>query len=615
MKSNRVLPPAWTGLCIRSLHWLPGLALAAFLLANLHGISGGFFSDDILYIVQNDALQSLGLAELWKVFPYSARFNGIDWGPLRDLAYKAVFAAFGAQPMPFKLLNYAVYAATVLAAYRAARAVLPIFEVRQEHPAPAAAIAAALFAVHPLHVESVQAIWGLKDLLMTGFGLAALPPFVRWLRTRDRKALAASAVLLACAGMSKGVAISLLAPVWLLAYAAQETPAIGQRAWCATRAFLPVAALPAVVFAAFLYASPLQETFNVGDVHNWIDRPLIILGGQALIALLPWPLSLIYAPYGTWMPAYLALGTVMFAALLWSAGTFARKPTAWSFGLLFFVALTLPYLQLMPFSTTSMIADRFGFAAVFGLCIAVAAAVMRLPRRYCIPAASALLVTLVALTALRASGWDDPHALQAADEQRTQPETTRAEHVALARMMEQVGQITLQVKTRGGRMTQREADALIAYLADVQRVLAQPRAATADIAALAFHGRIENDIAGIYQGIYEYFGAHPSLGTDASTHFLRNGRYRQAQQWAQLALATHDVPRDQLAIAYKNLGIALAAQGNIAGGADALHRSLRVQPQVNLAACVLRDLARSYPAQLASDEQMEQLCVRTLAAF
>jgi len=456
----------------------------------------------------------------------------------------------------------------------------------------AAFIAAALFALHPTHIESLQAAWGLKDLLMAGFGLSAIPPFLEWLRTRRWQSAAMASALLACAGMCKGVAVSLLAPLWLLAYWRQPPAVLAWRAAAATGRLLPVAVVPLLVFAVFVWASPLQN-FHGEDVANFTDRPLIILGGQTLIALVPYPLSLLYAPYGPLSGLYLGIGAAALFCVAWTAWRFANAPGIRSFGVLFFAVMLLPYLQLAPFNTTSMIADRFNFTAVFGLCVAAGAALSRLPRRQAALLFLALVSGYLLVIVQRAPEWATPTALQGKDWRRTTPLDARARYVVIDRNMERVRQIAEPVARESRRMTLPEANEMIALLADTQKALSQPRLRTPDIAELAFYGQMESDVAGMYKGIYETHGLHPLLGADASTHALRIKRYRRAQQWAELAIRTPDIAPDRLAVAYKNLGIALAAQGNPAEAERALRQSLRLQPQANAAACALRDLLSS----------------------
>src|SRR5262249_16295159 len=84
-----------------------------------------------------------------------------------------------------------------------------------------AAAVAGLFALHPLHVESVAWISERKDLLCAVFGLASLLAWTAWTRTRSRRASALGVVLYACGLMSKPMivtlpALMLLADLWPL---------------------------------------------------------------------------------------------------------------------------------------------------------------------------------------------------------------------------------------------------------------------------------------------------------------------------------------------------------------------------------------------------------------
>lgn len=586
---------------------LLALALMLFFLLNLQGIRGGFFSDDGFYLLNNHALKSLGLTDLWKVFPDSAKYNGLDWGPMRDLFYKAVWSLFGEAPLPFKILNYILYTGVVASAYRAVQAIANLFsEDGGTALADLPLMASIVFALHPTHIESLQAIWGCKDLLMALFGLAAFPPYVRWLQSGRWQLAAGSSVLLACAGLSKGVAVSLLAPMWLLAYAACGQGGVTRKIYQASLRLLPVAILPLAVFLVFQLASPLQQFYGL-DVRNWTDRPLIILGGQTLIAIMPWPLSLAYAPYGQLMPLYLGVGAAVLCATLYCVWSYLRRPASATFGLLFFVSMMLPYLQLVPFSTGTMIADRFGFVGILGLCLLCAMCLPRIPLRYRTGVALLWLAMYLVLGAVRAGGWDDPDALQLSDAQRTGAEMSRPEYLVISENTETVRAINVEVDRQGGRMTLAQVDVLLDCLTRMQEALVRPRPSTPDMAALSFYIKAENDVAGIYQDIYEQYGVHPSLGADASSHFLRNGRFQQAMQWAELAVSTPGVPPSKLALAYRNYGIATAALGNLRLGVSMLQRSIDIESHP-AAACALLELRREHPGEVQIGENVARLC-------
>ena len=93
-------------------------------------------------------------------------FHEANWHPLTWLTHMLDCQLFGLKPAGHHLVSLALHAASSMLLYgilfRMTRAVWPSIVV------------AALFAVHPLHVESVAWAAERKDVLSTMFGLAAL---------------------------------------------------------------------------------------------------------------------------------------------------------------------------------------------------------------------------------------------------------------------------------------------------------------------------------------------------------------------------------------------------------------------------------------------------------
>lgn len=119
------------------------LALAA----SISGITNQFAQDEFGIILKNDALHHLSHALRFFAEPYTpAPFPPELYRPMALVSYAVQWAAGGGGPMIFRIVSYLLYGATCLAMFRLARVALPL--------AVAVAVAA-LFAVHPVHVEAV----------------------------------------------------------------------------------------------------------------------------------------------------------------------------------------------------------------------------------------------------------------------------------------------------------------------------------------------------------------------------------------------------------------------------------------------------------------------------
>ncbi len=130
------------------------LALAASGL----GVVNDFTYDDRFVIFHNPFVHQLGSA--WRVFGnayWPKTWTGDGYRPLTILAFIIEWAIDNGSPVPFHVANILMYAATSLLVYRLALLLLP---------EAVALIVAALFAVHPVHVEAVANVVGQSELMV-----------------------------------------------------------------------------------------------------------------------------------------------------------------------------------------------------------------------------------------------------------------------------------------------------------------------------------------------------------------------------------------------------------------------------------------------------------------
>src|SRR4029077_9821122 len=129
------------------------------------------------------------------------------WHPLTWLSHMADCQLFGLNPAGHHLTNLTIHTSNTLLLFLLLR--------RFTGAGWRSALVAALFALHPLHVESVAWIAERKDLLSTFFGLLALWAYIAYCRrtTTDRKnsKLFYTIALLGCALslMSKPMLVTL----------------------------------------------------------------------------------------------------------------------------------------------------------------------------------------------------------------------------------------------------------------------------------------------------------------------------------------------------------------------------------------------------------------------
>lgn len=171
MSDRQGRPGAWA---------MPAIVVLA-IAASITGIVNQFTYDDRYIVELNPLMKSF--AGWWRTF--GASYWPKDWGgdgyrPLTILAFKIEYALGGGSPMPFHAANIALYGAACVLVYGLARRV---FEPERRW---AAWVAAALFAVHPAHVEAIAGVVGQSELLV---GISLLSATLLYLGDRQRGAL------------------------------------------------------------------------------------------------------------------------------------------------------------------------------------------------------------------------------------------------------------------------------------------------------------------------------------------------------------------------------------------------------------------------------------------
>lgn len=196
--------------------WL--IAFLAFA-ASITGIRNGFAFDDVRVIVEDQRLHQLQNA--WHAFGQTywlPKYGGSLFRPLTSFGFSLQWAMGHGSPFPFHVVSIALYVATSAAVFRLAS---QLFDEK------AALIGAAIFAVHPLHVEAVANIVGQAELGAALFVVVGVSLYVDWWRARKVGPLqvAVLCLLYLCALMFKEHAVvmpALIVAVELLPSSIEE---------------------------------------------------------------------------------------------------------------------------------------------------------------------------------------------------------------------------------------------------------------------------------------------------------------------------------------------------------------------------------------------------------
>ena len=329
--------------------------------------------DDPRYLTENGVVQR-GLSRDGLAWAFTT-FHAGNWHPLTWLSHMLDVALFGMDPGAHHLVN---------ASFHAAAAALLFLALARLTGAPGRSLAvAALFAVHPLHVESVAWVAERKDVLSTSLGMLALLAYARHAERPSAGRMAQVALAMAASLLAKPMWVTLpflllLLDAWPLRRLAAAAPAGGatQALGLARRVRekWPLFALSAASSAVTVLAQ------RRGGAMDALDVGLAARAGNALLAYARylgktfWPVDLaLFYPH----PAGdLSVPAVLGAALLImaiSAGAWrerTRRPWL-AVGWCWFLGTLLPVIGLVQVGSQAM-ADRYSYLPSIGLFIAVA---------------------------------------------------------------------------------------------------------------------------------------------------------------------------------------------------------------------------------------------------
>jgi len=346
------------------------LLIAITLAAYLPGLRGGFVWDDQQYVVENPVLTEPG--GLWRIWTASLANHEAHYWPVTYTTFWLERQVWGLQPFGYHLSNVLLHTVNSLL----------VWLVLRRLAVPGAWLAAAVFALHPVRVESVAWIIERKDVLSGCFYLLALLCYLRFWRSGSRGIYALSIGLFVCAMLSKSIAISLPVAIALIVWWKSDRPHL--------RDYLPLFPFLAVAGALLcLDMHVLHQRDSLDFSLTPISR--VLLTGRTLwfyAAKLHWPAQLT-ATYPRWEidvhdpQDYLHVA----AALALVVGLWKAKPQVGKGPLaavLFFGVTLGPILGLVEFDfmRISFVADRFQYLAGTGPIALWVAAVAVAARRW-----------------------------------------------------------------------------------------------------------------------------------------------------------------------------------------------------------------------------------------
>ncbi len=505
--------------------WVQGGALIiALVVAYLPVWRAGFVWDDDLHLTANPHVQAAdGLKQIWSS-------GAANYFPLTMTSFWALHAIWALNPLPYHLASLALHMGSAILLWRVLRRLGVGW----------AWLGAALWALHPVQVESVAWISELKNTQSCVFYLAAVWAFLRWLETGgpERKAgagkfYALTALFAVSAILSKSSTVML--PVVLgLCWWWQR------RAWN-WRDLKWLAPFFAISLAASGWTIWEQKYNSMAMGSEWdltVPQRFVVAGRAVWFYLgkLVWPQPLIFiyprwdvavGPGWGWLLGFAALGAL---GMMWRARD--RGGRAWFFATAYFMVSLFPVLGFFDiyFFRFSYVGDHFQYLASMGALAGLAAWAATLVSRKIVQGkvvfagAGLVLVVLAGLSWRQAGTFHDGYALY---------RSTLALNPACWLARNNLGLLLINDGKR--------AEALAEYRRAVQD---KPN----------------------------YAEAHFNLGTAA----MEDGRPADAVE--HFTIAAREAPRD--GAAPNSLGVALLQLGRFPEATEQFEKAVRLSPKL-----------------------------------
>ncbi|MCY3852067.1 MAG: tetratricopeptide repeat protein [Gammaproteobacteria bacterium] len=375
------------------------LLLAALVAVSYYpALTAGFIWDDVIFTSAQPVQAWSGIWDIWSD-PKSLALEGHYW-PVVYTSFWLEHKLWGFAPAGYHAVNLLLQLVNSLLVWR----------LMWRLAVPGAWLIAAVFAVHPLHVESVAWVIERKDLLSGAFYLGAVLVWLRFAEATRRRDYFLALGLFAASLLSKTVTVTLPAALLVLAWWKR-----GRVTGADALRLLPFFAVGfAFAFGdTAYYASrePLDLDYSFVERLQIATHALWFYVGKLL-----WPVDLaVIYPFwevgaGRWAEwGYVAAAAALVAGLWQARGRIGRGPLA---AALFYGVTLSPVLGFVDFGYMqfSFVADRFQYLAGIGvMAVLVGAGTHAAGRLAGVARKSVLGAALLGIAVLASLSWQQSH--------------------------------------------------------------------------------------------------------------------------------------------------------------------------------------------------------------
>jgi tetratricopeptide (TPR) repeat protein len=554
---------------------------AAILLAYLPVWHAGFVWDDELWLAANPLTKD---PYGWYRFWFATTTT--DYYPLTSSAFWLEWRLWGMNAAGYHVVNVLIHATDAVLLWR----LLARLEI------PGAKLAAAIFALHPVNVESVAWIAELKDTLAMFFLLLTLLAFLRFDDTRLQRWYWISVGTFVLALLSKSAVAPL--PLVLLGIMWWRRGRLEWKNLIDSAAFFGVAGVLALITIWFQSHNAIGH--EIVRTDGFWSR--LAIAGRAVWfylyeAILPVDLVSVYPRWPIGVVSVISFVPLLMLALIffvywWFRATWGRGPL---FGLGCFVVMLLPVLGFLniPFFAYSLVADHWQYFAIGGIIALVASGITKVldPFPGCrVIVSGALLLVLGVLTWRQANLYRDSETLWRATLARN-PGSWLA-HNNLGNGLLQKGKVVeaiaqfrqaLQINpddaaahyNLGSALLQKgKADEAIVQFQQAVQINPRYAAAYYNLGSALFQKGAVDDAIAQYQKALQIDPDEAGARINLGSALLQKGDLDQAIAQFQQALQTSP----DFADAHNNLGTALIQKGDVDDAITQFQQALQIKP-------------------------------------
>ena len=531
--------------------------------------------DDDAYVLENPNIQH-GLTWQSLRWAFTSLTQG-NWHPLTWMSHTLDWTVFGSSPAGHHAVNLLLHLANTLLLFAVLR--------RMTRSDWRSGLVAVLFAVHPLHVESVAWIAERKDVLSTLFGLLTIWAYARYAESPSIRRYMPVLVFFALGLMSKPMLVTLPLVLLLLDY----WP-LGRMSATRTRGRLVVEKIPMLLFSAVSSAITYIAQQRGGAIIASDLLPLPLRIENALtsyveyVLLMVWPakLAVLYPHPEAALPAWLAViaGVALISATFLALRSAVSRPhlaTGW----LWYLVMLVPVIGIVQVGSQAL-ADRYTYVPLVGLFIIVVWSLpeyaFRPDRRHHDPRsrvvmslAVAVVLVLVVCTNRQLSHWHDDLALFG-----RAIAVTKGNSIAESNL---------------GHAMERRGDVDGAMVHFLEAVRLNPRYPDAQFNVahvLVLRGKPEEAIVHYSLGLEEDANDAKAI-SEMGVAYAKLGRWDEAISCYRRALRA----RSDDSLTFFRMGLAMIGRGDFAGSVEWLGKAIKLKsdwPEAhnNIAAALLQ---------------------------